>query len=207
MKAATCFFLASAMLALDVHAGSRLEPVIGPDALAAVGLPPDARDTMRLVADAPTPDAPRGVGSYHAVTGEDFQMAASDAEYQTDGTSYLYCSAGETSRIASAVIHVPAGRSPMYLDMWGRDNSAADVVSASLYSTCHASDGPADPQNTLLATVTSAGHSGSFFADEPVPGHHADPAHCTYNINLQLGTAGTCEGTALVLYKVRVVWN
>jgi hypothetical protein len=207
MKAATCLFLASAMLALDGHADSRLEPLIDTGAMAAAGRPPDATHARRVVAHATVPGAPRGAGTYHAVTGDDFQMAASDAEYRSDGTSYLYCSTGEATRIASAVIHVPAGRSPTWLDMWGHDNSAADVVSASLYSTCHASDGPDDPQNTVLATVTSAGQSGPFFADEPVLGYHADPAHCTYSINVQLGTAGTCEGTALVLYKVRVAWN
>jgi hypothetical protein len=39
-----------------------------------------------------------------------------------------------------------------------------------------------------------------------MPEHHADPAHCSYRISLQLGTAGACAGSALVLYKVRVVW-
>lgn len=207
MKAATCLFLASAMLALDGHADSRLETVTDPVALAEVGLPPDAINTMRLVADATLPDAPRGVGGgSHAVTGDDFQMAASDAEYQTDGRSYLYCSAGETSLIASAAIHVPAGRRLAFIDLWGRDDSPSDVVSATLFSTCHPSEGPGAPANTILATVTSTGQSGTFFADEPIPEHDADPLHCSYSINLQLGSAGPCEGDALLMSKVRLVW-
>lgn len=207
MKAATCLFLAAAMFAPDGRADSPLEPVTDPAELAAFGLPPDAANTMRLVADPNTPVEPRGVGTFHAVTGDDFQMAASDAPYRTDGNSYLYCSAGETSRIASATIEIPAGRRLTYLDLWGRDDSAADVVSAVLFSTCHASGGPGAPSNTILATVTSAGQSGTFFAHEPVPEYHADPAHCSYSINLLLGTEGPCEGDALLLSKVRVGWN
>jgi len=207
MNAATCLFLVGAMLALDSHADSHLEPVDDPAELAAVGLPPDAVDTLRLVADANAPDAPRGGGNFHAVTGDDFHMTSTDRQYQTDGNSYLYCNAGETGRIASAVIEVPAGRRIIYLDMWGKDDSAGDVVSATLFATCHPTVGPGAPGNLILATVTSAGQSGAFFADEVVPEYRADPDHCSYSINLLLGTDGLCEGDALLLSKVRVVWN
>ena len=39
-----------------------------------------------------------------------------------------------------------------------------------------------------------------------VPTHYADPEQCAYSINLLLGTAGTCEGAALLVSKLRVVW-
>lgn len=205
MRITTCIVLAGALLALDGHAGSHAEPVTDPAELAALGLPPDAAGTMRLVADAGTPTRPRGSGTAHAVTGDDFKMASTDSAYHTDGRSHLWCAAGESTRIASAAIEVPAGRRFAYLDLWGLDESATDDITAVLYSTCHASDGPGAPSNTVLATVTSAGNSGAFFTYEMIPDQPADPAHCTYSINLLLGANGTCEGPALTLYKVRVV--
>ena len=205
MKITTCIVLAGAMLALDAHAGSHAEPVTDPAELAALGLPPDAIGAMRLVASAGAPAVPRGSGTPHAVTGDDFKMASSDSAYHTDGRSHLWCPAGESYRIASAAIDVPAGRRFAYLDLWGVDESATNDITAILYSTCHPPGGPGGPSNMVLASVTSDGAPGAFFAYATIPDHAADPAHCTYSINLLLGASGTCEGTALVLHKVRVV--
>ncbi len=179
MKASTLFVLASALCMSHVDA--------------------DAGD--------PAPRAlAGGVGSY-SVTGDDFQLASTTAPYQTDGTGHFYCDAGAPTRIASAAVHIPAGRRLAYLDLWGDDDSASDFISATLYATCHASDAPGGALNSSLATVTSEGHSGLFFEDAMVPTHYADPEQCAYSINLLLGTAGTCEGAALLVSKLRVVWN
>lgn len=186
MKASTYFVLAGALCMSHVHADPRPEPGIH--------------------AGDPAPRVPAGGSGSYSVTGDDFHLASTTAPYHTDGLGHLYCESGASIRIASAAVHIPAGRRLAYLDLWGRDDSPSDIVSATLYATCHASDAPGDALNTTLATVTSEGHSGLFFEDSTVPTHYANPEQCAYSINLQLGLSGACEGDALLVSKVRVVW-
>jgi hypothetical protein len=138
--------------------------------------------------------------------GDDFRMAATFSAYDTQGNGYLYCPAGASVRVASAAVNLPADRRVEYLDLWGVDNSAGDILGATLFATCHASDAAGSPGNTVLAEVDSNGISGAFFRDSAIPEYFADPEHCAYTINLVFGEDGTCEGDALLLHKVRVTW-
>lgn len=213
MKFTSCFLFIGALVSLHAAADPRRERVEDPAQLTAMGFAADATNVWRLVDDdmshAEDVRAIDGVpvGQSYSMTGDDFRMAATFSDYDTDGNGYLYCPSGAAVRVASASVDVPADHRLLYLDLWGEDDSTGDVLRATLIATCHATDGAGSPNNLVLAEVDSSGLSGDFFQDTAIPEHYANPEQCAYAINLILGEDGTCEGDALTLQKVRVTWS
>ncbi len=209
--------LAGLLLSLAARAGSQAVPVIDPAALAAMGFPADATDVWRLLPDHPADMAApvRPLGGHeddaasYSVTGDDFRMASSSVGYDTTGQGTLQCTAGAAPSLASAVVHVPSGHRLMFLDLWGYDASPKDIT-AFLLATCMDESHTGNPSQTVLAQVRSQAAGGPspgrFFDRSTIPSYYANPARCGYSINLALG-GGACEGSALSLYKARVVWQ
>lgn len=211
MKPASCVLVAAALASLPALAETRRERVTDPAELVAFGFAADATRVWRIVDDELPRERPTDVdgvpaGRSFAMTGDDFRMASTSADYGTEGYGYLYCPSGSAVRVASATVDVPAGHRLAYLDLWGTDDSTAEDLSASLIATCHTSDAAGSPNNFVLAEVDSAGLSGDFFQDTLIPEHFANPEQCAYAINLVFGD-GFCEGTDLMLQKVRVSWS
>ena len=187
--------------------------VSNPAELAAMGFPATAVNVWRLPNDSTDPGlpdrAPLGstpTNASYAMTGEDFVTISSLSDYNSAAYGHLYCPTGATSRIASASVNVPTDRRLFFLDMWGRDASATQDMSATLYATCQPADGAGTPNNFVLAEVTSPAivGDGDFFEFDTVSETYFDPQRCGYSVNLVLGS-GTCVGSDLTLYKVRVV--
>ena len=213
MKPVLVAFATGMLLSLTVSAEPGWIPVNDPAELAAMGFPPTADNVWRLPRD-PNQESPQDraalgitpTNASYSMTGDDFVTISSLSDYNSANYGYLYCPSGATSRIASAVVNVPTDRRLYFLDMWGRDASATQDINATLYATCQPSDGAGPPNNFVLAEVSSPAvvGDGDFFADDTPAAHYFDPQRCGYSINLVLGS-GTCVGSDLTLYKVRVV--
>lgn len=225
MKTRHTLLMATLAIGLNATAAELVRvPVTDPAVLADFGLPADATTVWRLVDPNPQPKSesraqlgspPAIDGHSYSVVGSDFHMYSSNAPYETDGNTHLYCPTGSIGDIAQAVVHVPEDHRIQFLDVWAHDSSTTTTVTAYLFSSCMSDDFSTNPPSqTILAQVEIDGGTGSgtpgdvFQFDNVVTGYFADPEHCTYMINLALADgAANCQGPDLKLYKARVVWD
>lgn len=140
------------------------------------------------------------------VDGRDFIPLFGDAVFGESSAGNLICTGPNGSQFYVAQLPLPP--TPVELDLkqlafWGGDFSATDA-DVGLDRYCQSEFSASTPVRTNIASISSSGNSGNYFASTTLNRRVDDQQSCIYMLTVRLGLNSCTGGANLSVARVRV---